>query len=108
MLINLLSNAVKFTPPGGRITLRVVRNAGDGVDLVVADTGIGIAEEHKLLVLEPFQQVAVELNREHRGTGLGLTLVNAFAQLHGGSIQLESELDRGTTIAISFPAYRSR
>lgn len=108
MLMNLLSNAVKFTPPGGRIAIRVARAGLDGLEIVVADTGIGIADEHKQMVLEPFHQVAVEVNREHRGTGLGLTLVNAFVQLHGGSIMLDSELNRGTTVALIFPSYRIR
>jgi two-component system cell cycle sensor histidine kinase PleC len=108
MMMNLLSNAVKFTPPGGRITIRVARTALGGMEIVVADTGIGIADEHKKMVLEPFQQAAVEFNRDHRGTGLGLTLVNAFVQMHDGWIVLDSELDRGTTVALIFPADRVR
>lgn len=106
ILLNLLSNAVKFTPPGGRITVAVKREVTGGVTLTVADTGIGIPPEQVQQVLEPFHQVANEWNRHHPGTGLGLTLVNAFCQMHDATLKILSDLGSGTQVIIGFPHAR--
>lgn len=106
MVLNLLSNAVKFTPGGGAVTLRAVSEPDGSLSLAVIDTGIGIAEADLERVLEPFTQVDSRLSREYEGTGLGLPLVKAMAEMHGGSFRLSSVLGRGTTATVIFPADR--
>lgn len=106
-IINLLANAIKFTPPGGAVELRASVVAADGtVEICVADTGIGIAEENIQRVMQPFEQVASALTRQEEGAGLGLALVRDFVALHGGTFRLESELGRGTRAIIVLPADR--
>ena len=107
ILINLLTNAVRFTPEDGRITVDVVRRDDGGLDLTVANTGIGIAAEDIPKVLEPFGQARQDSSLAHEGTGLGLTLCKRLAELHGGAIAIESALGDGTTVTISFPAERT-
>jgi signal transduction histidine kinase len=70
----------------------------------VTDTGIGIAPEDLERVVEPFVQVDSSLSRRHQGTGLGLALVKTMAELHGGSLRLESTAGRGTTATVFLPA----
>jgi signal transduction histidine kinase len=106
MLLNLLSNAVKFTDPGGRIGVVVELAATGELLLVVSDTGIGIAQDQLARVLEPFAQVDGTLTRKVDGTGLGLPLVKAMIELHGGSLVLESEAGAGTTVTLVFPHER--
>ena len=106
ILINLLSNAIKFTPSGGKITVRTWCRLGDGYLLQVADTGIGIALADIPKALAPFQQVDSDLNRKYEGTGLGVPLTKALAELHGGSLDLQSEVGVGTTVTVRFPAER--
>ena len=106
ILLNLLSNAVKFTPEGG--TVSVAASIGDDgcFQLTVRDTGIGIAEENLATVMEPFGQVESNLNRTYEGTGLGLPLVKSMVDMHGGTMAIESGLDAGTLVTISFPENR--
>ncbi|MFA7430822.1 MAG: PAS domain-containing protein [Rhodospirillaceae bacterium] len=106
MVLNLLSNAVKFTPSGGAVTIRALSAPDGGLTIAVVDNGIGIAEEDLDRVLEPFTQVDSRLSREYEGTGLGLPLVKAMAEMHGGSLRLTSTLGRGTAASIDFPAAR--
>jgi two-component system cell cycle sensor histidine kinase PleC len=108
ILLNLLSNAIKFTPGGGRIAVRVDRTEDGGLELVVADTGIGMSPEHLAIALTPFGQVANEYTRRHDGTGLGLPLVKSLAELHGAVTEIESALGEGTTVRIAFPPERVR
>ena len=103
MLLNLLSNALKFTPAGGEIAIDVFRRGHD-VAISVSDTGIGIRKEDIPKVLEPFGQVQSALGQKHHGTGLGLPLTKELAELHGGSLTLESNLDVGTTVTITLPS----
>jgi signal transduction histidine kinase len=105
MLLNLLSNAVKFTPSGGKVTISARVDDG-GLVLAVADTGIGIAAEEISKVFEPFVQIDGSLSRRHQGTGLGLSLVKAMAELHGARLLLESELGAGSKVTITFPPAR--
>lgn len=74
----------------------------------IRDTGAGIAPEHFDTVLSPFGQVDTAHARDHQGTGLGLPLVKAFIEMHGGHIEIESELDAGTTVSLFFPPERTR
>lgn len=104
ILLNLLSNAIKFTPQDGdiRVTARMENNGS--LSLVVADTGIGIAEEDIPTALSVFGQV--HRSRSHEGTGLGLPLCRMFAELHGGKLALSSIVGEGTTVRVIFPAQR--
>ena len=106
ILLNLLSNAVKFTPEGGRILVQAARARDGSLLLSVADTGIGIAEEDIPKALAQFGQVDSSLSREYDGTGLGLPLVKFLAELHGGALDLKSEIGVGTTVTVRFPAER--
>ena len=105
MLVNLLSNAVKFTPEGGSIGLEVDGlEDGEKVRFCVWDTGIGIAEDKQALLFRPFVQVNPALARQYDGTGLGLSLVRQLAELHGGTVNVESRLGKGSRFAIVLPA----
>lgn len=105
--LNLLSNAAKFTPPDGTITVSVRRNDDGGVDLLVADNGVGIAEGDISRVLEPFGQVGNVATKSNDGVGLGLALTRQFAELHGATLEIESQLGNGTTVTIGFPGWRT-
>ena len=105
-LINLLSNAVKFTPANGTIALKIARTDDRGLEFTVQDTGIGIAADDIEKCLTPFGQADSELSRKYEGTGLGLPLVKWYAELHGGSFELESEVGVGTTARILLPEDR--
>jgi len=107
ILLNLLSNAVKFTPAGGSVRISAGVDGAGGVTLSVADTGIGIAPHQLERVMEPFGQVENIMTRTHAGTGLGLPLCKALAELHGGTLALASELSSGTTVTITLPKERS-
>jgi signal transduction histidine kinase len=102
VLVNLLSNAIKFTPPAGKITIAARCDAGF-VALSVADTGIGMTAEEVAQAAEPFYQADRSLARRFGGTGLGLTLVKAFVEQHGGHFAIASQPAQGTTIVVSFP-----
>ena len=105
IMLNLVTNAVKFTPRGGRVMVTARRLAG-GMELVVADTGIGIARKDIPRVLTPFVQAANSRALSSEGAGLGLPLAKRLAELHGGTLILDSELDRGTRVAVLLPASR--
>jgi signal transduction histidine kinase len=106
ILTNLLSNAVKFTVSGGDVTARIWCNPKSGLVFQIADTGIGIAQQNIPKALSQFGQVDSALNRKFEGSGLGLPLAKEFAELHGGSLDLQSELGVGTTVTVRFPASR--
>ncbi|MEY4256131.1 MAG: hypothetical protein RLZZ141_1358 [Pseudomonadota bacterium] len=101
IVINLVSNAIKFTPVGGQIAVNVVAY-GDLLDLSVIDNGIGISAEDLSRLGRPFEQVG-DTTRQIGGTGLGLSLVRAFAELHGGEMIIESRLGEGTTVTVRLP-----
>lgn len=110
VLINLLNNAVKFTPEGGTVTLQVSYHPQDKTNVSypclrfsVIDTGIGIAPEDLERLFEPFVQVDNNLSRRYEGTGLGLTLVQQIAQLHGGTVKVSSELGQGSCFSLDLP-----
>ncbi len=106
ILINLLSNAIKFTDPGGKVTLKAWCSMNSGYVFQVVDTGIGIALEDIPKALSPFQQIDNRLNRKYRGTGLGLPLSKSLIEMHGGSLDLQSQVGVGTIVTIRFPAER--
>jgi len=102
MLLNLLSNAIKFTNAGGSVEVRLAVADGRPV-LSVSDTGIGMKPEDIPTALAPFGQIDSRLARKYEGTGLGLPLTKAFAEMHGAEFVVRSELGVGTTITILFP-----
>ena len=104
MLVNLLSNAVKYTPSGGQAALRL-RPQSDGSAVVeVADTGVGMGPEDVEKALEPFGRIDSALVSQMRGTGLGLPLVKALIELHGGRLEIDSEVGKGTVVRLYFPS----
>jgi signal transduction histidine kinase/CheY-like chemotaxis protein len=104
MLVNLLSNAVKFTPERGNMGLDVQANdAEKAVFLSVWDKGIGIKPEEMGKLFKPFTQIDSSLARQYAGTGLGLSLVQRMAELHGGSIKVESTYGEGSRFTIILP-----
>lgn len=102
MVYNLCENAVKYNRPGGSVTV-TVRSDTAHVTLEVADTGIGIAPEHHSRVFERFYRVDKSHSKEIGGTGLGLSIVKHGAAFHHAQVELESALDKGTTVRIIFP-----
>jgi signal transduction histidine kinase len=106
VLLNLIANSVKFTPAGGALAITSSWDAAAGVAITVADTGIGIPEEDLERVLKPFEQVDSSFTRQHQGTGLGLPLVKAIMEMHGGRFELKSELGVGTWATVIFPPQR--
>ena len=100
ILFNLLSNAIAFSLPGGTVTLSAERRS-DGIVLSVADRGRGIPSEIVERVFHRFETHA--LGSQHRGAGLGLSIVRSFVELHGGVVRLSSQEGRGTTVACVFP-----
>ena len=102
ILLNLLSNAVKFTPDGGKVNVRALALDG-GIEVAVADTGVGISVEDQLVVFDEFKQVGRHYTNKHEGTGLGLALTKRFVELHGGTLTLQSEPGVGSTFTFTLP-----
>ncbi|OLP18020.1 hypothetical protein BST81_13350 [Leptolyngbya sp. 'hensonii'] len=102
ILLNLLSNAIKFTPAGGKVILRSWLEGKTAV-FQVEDTGIGIADHQKPLLFNKFQQLDTSYDREYEGTGLGLALTKQLAELHGGRIEVESNLGIGSMFTVWLP-----
>jgi signal transduction histidine kinase len=109
VLLNLLSNAVKFTPAGGEVWVSAGPASGSGgYRLCVADTGIGMSAADQEIALAPFGQVDSSLARRYEGTGLGLPLSKALAELHGGALTIDSAPEQGTRVTVTLPAERVR
>jgi two-component system phosphate regulon sensor histidine kinase PhoR len=111
---NLLDNAIKYTPPGGEITVaarripvsrqRTADGIGDGVELTVNDTGIGIPEKDRPRVFERFYRVDKARSRELGGTGLGLAIVKHIVEGHSGQIRVEANVPTGSRFVVRLPA----
>lgn len=106
VLFNLLSNAVKFTPQGGRIDVMARHSDNGSLVITVVDTGIGIPANQIEKAMKPFERVENDMVRNAEGTGLGLPIVKSLVGLQGGSLLLESDLGKGTTVTVTFPAER--
>jgi signal transduction histidine kinase len=102
-LVNLCSNAVKFTPAGGTITVSGQAVGDERLDIHVADTGIGIADEHVDKVFDVFYQVDGSSTREYGGAGLGLAIVKSFVEAHGGNVSVRSAVGAGTVFTMTLP-----
>jgi cell cycle sensor histidine kinase DivJ len=101
IVLNLVSNALKFTPAGGSVTVSL-KGYGEELEIVVSDTGVGIAEADLERLGRPYEQ-AGDAEQKVRGTGLGLSLVRALAELHGGAMSIESRLGEGTSVSVRLP-----
>ncbi len=102
VLVNLLSNAIKFTPEGGRI--RVEANVQDScVEISVSDDGIGIPAEEQEFIFDKFHQVGATTKGIREGTGLGLAITKRLIEEHGGTIQVKSQIQKGSTFVITLP-----
>ena len=102
IVLNLVSNAIKFTERGGTVTASA---AVEGARLVlrVADTGVGIAAEDMKRIGDPFFQAGKTYQRRHEGTGLGLSIVKSLVAMHGGEMNVQSQVGEGTTVAVALP-----
>jgi signal transduction histidine kinase len=102
IILNLLSNAIKFTNPGGKIFVNISRK-GDTITVSVKDTGIGIPEDEQEVIFERFKQIQQTLSRNNEGSGIGLSLVKSFVELHGGNIIVKSDNSKGSEFIIELP-----
>jgi PAS domain S-box-containing protein len=102
IMLNLLSNAIKFTEPNGKIVVSA-NKMDETVIIEVRDTGVGIPADRLSSVTDPFSQSHTDPHRTQEGTGLGLSIVASLVKAHGGTLVIESEIDRGTSVKVSFP-----
>ena len=102
LVLNLISNGVKFTPDGGRVEL-VVSDLGDTVEVVVLDTGMGIPADEQDQLFTRFFRASTATAQAIQGTGLGLTIVQAIVERHGGRISVSSSEGLGTNVSVSLP-----
>jgi len=102
MLLNLVSNGIKFTPSGGQVTISARRD-GSIVEITVSDTGIGIGEADRQSLFQEFRQLDQGSDRQQEGTGLGLALTKRFAELHGGTVSVQSSKGIGSRFTLRLP-----
>ena len=108
ILFNIMSNAIKFTPPGGEISIGA-RHCEEGWDeITVRDTGEGIPKKEIARLFRPFERIAKDYACAHGGAGLGLSIVEKLMGLHGGTVNIESEVGKGTTVILRFPTPGTR
>jgi|GEM_PF-2295680 len=106
IFLNLLSNAVKFTPENGVVSCDAFIDDEGAFNILVTDTGIGMDKKGMETALTSFGQIDGSLARKHEGTGLGLPLTKGLVELHGGTLELESEPNKGTRVTVKFPPSR--
>jgi signal transduction histidine kinase len=104
ILTNLVANACNYTLPGGEVVLSA-HDQGNRVRISVSDTGIGIAEEDQHKIFSRFFRADDPVVQEAPGTGLGLSIVRSLVEMHGGDVQLESELGHGSTFSFTMPIF---
>jgi two-component system cell cycle sensor histidine kinase PleC len=102
ILLNLLSNAVKFTNEGGEVSVLLLERENN-CWIKVTDNGIGIPANKLATITKPFEQVSSSYARDHQGSGLGLAITKELAEMHGGSLFIESVMGKGTTVTIKLP-----
>ncbi len=110
VVVNLISNAFKFSNESGSISVALSKTTGGSekfeqgyAELIIRDTGIGVSGENLSHIFDPFYRGDYSIQKEIEGTGIGLALVKEFVELHGGTIEVQSEVDNGTTFTIKFP-----
>jgi two-component system OmpR family sensor kinase len=101
-LVNLLDNAIKFSPPGASVEISLTATATDW-RIAISDNGSGIPAAEHARIFERFHRLGSELRRETQGTGIGLSLVKAVAEAHGGKVVLESAPGAGSTFTLILP-----
>ena len=104
IVFNLIENGIKYNQPGGTLTVTLSR-VEDNAVLTVADTGMGIPEDAIGHVFERFYRVDKARSRATGGSGLGLSIVRTIVQRNRGEIRVSSEIGKGTTFAVTFPAF---
>jgi len=102
ILLNLISNAVKFAKENGQINIECQQNKND-ITLKIIDNGIGIPANKLATITNPFEQVSSSYARDHEGSGLGLSITKELAEMHGGSLSIESQINVGTTVTVKLP-----
>ena len=102
VMYNLLNNAIKFTAEKGKISV-TAKSEEKEASISVKDNGIGIPEDKKEMIFEPFKQIYSAKNRRYEGTGLGLALVRNYVEMHGGNVRVESEEGKGSTFIFTIP-----
>ena len=107
ILINIMSNAIKFTKDGGSITFETSRKSTDAEHITfrysIADTGIGMSREFVKHIFEEFSQEDTGARTQYQGTGLGMAISKQYVELMGGTIEVESEKGKGTTVTVDLP-----
>ena len=103
LVLNLISNAIKFSNKGDEIFVQV-KDRDEHVEISVKDNGIGIEKDHLNMIFDRFKQVNESLSRNAEGTGIGLSLVKSIAELHGGSIHVESQIGKGSKFTVMLPS----
>lgn len=106
ILINLLSNAVKFSPPHSVIRTSLEKSPLDSLILKVVDSGPGIPREFRTSIFQPFSQIEGVESRSRPGAGIGLSIVKAYTDLHGGSIMIDNAPKGGSVFTVLFPSWR--
>jgi heavy metal sensor kinase len=102
LFLNIFSNAINYTPAGGTVSFKVYRDGGAAV-VAISDTGIGIPSEHMPFLFERFYRVDKTRSRSEGGSGLGLSIAEKIAEVHGGKIEVESQVGKGSTFRVSLP-----
>ena len=108
ILANLISNALKFTPSSGRITIFAKTTDAKALQIIVADTGVGIPAEDIPRILEPFVQLENDIHESAHGAGLGLPIVKQLIEAHDGWLGIDSTPGHGTRVTIALPAGSAR
>jgi two-component system cell cycle sensor histidine kinase PleC len=103
VLINLVGNAIKFSHGDAKVVVTASKLANRAAEIRVIDTGVGMSPDDIAVALTPFGQVDGGRSRRHEGTGLGLPIAKGLVELHGGTLDIESEKGKGTTITITLP-----
>ncbi|HIE53079.1 MAG TPA: ATP-binding protein, partial [Armatimonadetes bacterium] len=104
ILTNLVNNAIKYSPEGGTVTVQVVRH-DNGVRLSVQDEGIGIPEDQRGKIFERLETGDWDDTRAEQGPGIGLFMVKHLVEAHGGTIEVESEVGKGSTFTVTLPLH---
>ena len=103
IVLNLISNAIKFSDAGDQIFVNI-KDKNEFIEISIKDNGIGIEEKYFDMIFDRFKQVDKSLSRNAEGTGIGLSLVKSIVELHGGSIHVESEVEKGSKFVVMLPS----